>query len=52
MTWYNSFLGKSCAGKKCPHLGTTMIEQEGKLVCPLHKLQGCLKTLKIIEYAD
>ena len=50
MKWYNSFIGKSCKGKKCPHLGTTMFEVDGRLVCPLHKLQGCLTSEKIIEY--
>lgn len=52
MTWYNSMVGKSCKGKKCPHLGTTMLEVNGHLVCPLHKLQGCPSTEKIISYAD
>ena len=46
--WYNSMVGKSCAGKKCPHLGTVMHESDGKLICPLHNLHGCLKTEKII----
>jgi len=46
--WYNSMIGKSCAGKKCPHLGTTMHERDGKLVCPLHNLIGCIETEKII----
>lgn len=52
MKWYNSFIGKSCKGKKCPHLGTTMFEVDGRLVCPLHKLQGCLTSEKIIEYVE
>ena len=48
--WYETMIGKSCAGKKCPHLGTTMMEQDGRLVCPLHSLQGSLETNKIVEY--
>ena len=47
-TWYASFVGKSCKGKKCPHRGVPMIEYDGKLICPLHNLQGCKKTGKII----
>jgi hypothetical protein len=39
--WYDSMVGKSCAGKKCPHLGTTMREENGQLICPLHNLKGC-----------
>jgi len=39
--WYRTMIGKSCAGKKCPHLGTTMHESGGELVCPLHDLRGC-----------
>ena len=50
--WYNSMIGKSCKGKKCPHLGTEMVERDGRLICPIHKLQGCPSTLQIIEYAD
>ena len=37
-TWAKKMIGKSCKGKKCPHLGTTMMECEGRLVCPLHNL--------------
>lgn len=47
--WYKEQLGKPCAGRKCPHLGTHMLECNGRLVCPLHNLQGDLKTEKIIE---
>lgn len=47
--WYNSMIGKSCAGKRCPHLGTTMHERDGVLVCPLHNLNGDMKTEKIIH---
>ncbi len=48
--WYNSMIGKSCKGKKCPHYGTTMQERGGKLICPLHNLIGCPTTEKIIPY--
>lgn len=48
-TWYASMVGKSCKGKKCPHLGTMMKETNGVLVCPLHNLHGCVKTEKIIK---
>jgi hypothetical protein len=37
-TWAKKMIGKSCKGKKCPHLGTAMMECEGRLVCPLHNL--------------
>lgn len=36
--WYNEYLGQSCAGKKCPHWGNTMITVKGKTYCPLHGL--------------
>lgn len=36
--WVESMKGKSCKGKKCPHLGTKMFEENGVLVCPLHNL--------------
>lgn len=49
--WYKSMIGKSCAGKKCPHLGTIMIEQDGVLVCPLHNLKGCPQKEVIIKNA-
>jgi hypothetical protein len=39
--WYKTFVGRSCAGKKCPHLGHTMMQVGEKLVCPLHGLMGC-----------
>lgn len=38
--WYKTMAGKSCAGRRCPHLGTLMKPNEGKLVCPLHGLIG------------
>ena len=41
ITWYQKYVGKSCKGRKCPHLGTTMHLVGDKLVCPLHNLQGC-----------
>jgi len=47
--WYKSMIGKSCAGKRCPHYGATMIEVNGKLFCPLHNLHGNIKTMKIVE---
>ena len=46
--WYATFVGKSCKGKRCPHRGTTMLECNGKLVCPLHMLTGDKETEKII----
>lgn len=48
--WVNTMIGKSCAGKRCPHLGTTMKNRNGQLVCPLHNLIGDKKTNKIIGY--
>lgn len=49
--WYSSFVGKSCKGKKCPHLGQEMIEENGVLVCPLHNLKGCADKEIIISYS-
>jgi hypothetical protein len=46
--WYKSYAGRSCAGKKCPHLGTDMLEINGKLICPLHGLTADQDTLTII----
>jgi len=46
--WYLTMVGKSCKGKRCPHLGTVMHERDGKLVCPLHNLIGCPKKETII----
>ena len=41
-SFYDSYVGKSCKGKKCPHLGATMMDMgKGFLVCPLHNLHGC-----------
>ena len=50
--WYQTFFGKSCKGKKCPHLGTKMLEHDGKLICPLHNLTGCVDKEIIIERHD
>lgn len=46
--WYKSYIGKSCKGRKCPHLGTAMNLVDGKLVCPLHNLTGCAEKEVII----
>lgn len=48
--WYSSFVGKSCKGKKCPHLGQEMIEENGLLVCPLHNLKGCPEKEVIVPF--
>ena len=48
--WYNSYIGKSCKGKKCPHLGQVMIEHGDRYVCPLHNLVGSKATETIIPY--
>ena len=47
--WYDSMIGKSCKGKKCPHFGTHMQEKDGVLVCPLHNLHGSIETELIIK---
>lgn len=47
--FYTQYVGKSCKGKRCPHLGATMIDKGDRLVCPLHNLQGCKTNEKIIE---
>lgn len=47
--WYATMIGKSCKGKKCPHFGTTMIEREGYMVCPMHNLIGDIEK-EIIVY--
>lgn len=44
----DSYKGKSCAGKKCPHYGQHMHEVDGNLVCPLHGLIGDMETEIII----
>ena len=49
--WYKKQIGKSCKGKKCPHLGAIMHEIDGKLVCPLHNLQGDIEK-EIIVYPE
>lgn len=48
--WYESMIGKSCAGRKCPHLGTTMMKQGDRLVCPMHNLIGSVKKEVIIRH--
>ena len=46
--WVETMKGKSCEGKKCPHLGTKMFEEDGVLVCPLHNLISDKEQKKII----
>lgn len=41
--WYKTMIGKSCAGRRCPHRGTYMLERDGRLLCPLHNLQGSIE---------
>lgn len=48
-TWVDSMIGKSCKGKKCPHLGTEMLVRDGKLFCPLHNLVGNIEKEIIIK---
>jgi hypothetical protein len=48
--WYQTYLGKKCAGRKCPHFGTEMLERDGVLVCPMHHLTADPATLEIIEH--
>ena len=48
-TWYKSMIGKSCKGRRCPHFGTMMHERDGKLICPLHNLEGDIETELIIN---
>ena len=50
LNWYAGYIGQTCKEKRCPHLGTGMLEQDGKLVCPLHGLTADLKTLKVIQF--
>jgi len=50
--WYAGYIGQSCAGKKCPHLGMAMLEQGDRLVCPLHGLAGDLVKLTILDLTD
>jgi hypothetical protein len=47
--WYRGFVGQLCTGRKCPHLGTDMLEEDGKLVCPMHNLTADIQSLKIIK---
>lgn len=46
--WKKSMIGKSCAGRKCPHYGAVMTVIDGKLKCPMHGLVGDLKKEVII----
>lgn len=48
IAWEQSMVGKSCAGKRCPHYGTVMIDTGDKLVCPMHGLIGSKETETII----
>lgn len=48
--WYEGYVGKSCLGKKCPHLGQEMLDiGDGAWRCPLHGLHGDAKTEKIVN---
>lgn len=47
--WYKSFVGKKCEGMRCSHFGTTMLEKDGQLACPMHNLIADIQTLRIIE---
>ena len=47
--WYAAYMGSYCKGRKCPHLGTAMLEKDGVLVCPMHNLTADIPTLRIIE---
>jgi len=46
--WYDSFVGRKCEGKRCPHYGTEMVERDGQLICPLHKLTADPISLLVI----
>lgn len=50
--WYDSYVGRSCAGKRCPHFGTEMLEKDGMLVCPLHELKADLVTMVVVCRGD
>ena len=50
-TWYNSYVGIKCVGRKCPHFKIDMLEKDGMLVCPMHGLSANLETLKIVNYS-
>lgn len=49
MKWKRTMIGKSCKGRKCPHLGVHMHERDGVLYCPLHGLRGDIVKEVIIE---
>jgi len=44
--WYQRYIGQACNGRKCPHFGTTMLNLDNKLVCPMHGLMADASTLK------
>ncbi|UOE52599.1 hypothetical protein MTO98_16095 [Mucilaginibacter sp. SMC90] len=46
--WYASYIGKSCAGKRCPHFGTEMLDKDGRLVCPMHELTADPDTMRVV----
>ena len=46
--WYQSYIGRSCKGRRCPHMGQTMLENNGQLVCPLHGLTACIEKEVIV----
>lgn len=48
--WYKGYIGKECKGRRCPHFGTEMLEQDGRLVCPLHHLVADKATLKVVPF--
>lgn len=48
-SFVKKYIGKSCKGRKCPHWGVTMQETNGKLLCPMHGLRGCIEKEVIID---
>lgn len=50
--WYKQYIGSKCEGKRCPHLGATMIEGAKHLYCPLHDLHASKKTGKIVKHPN
>lgn len=50
--WYASYIGKSCAGKRCPHFGTEMLLKNGRLICPMHELTADPETLTVVARAS
>lgn len=49
LDWYQTFIGQRCKGKRCPHLGTEMLEANGLLVCPMHQLTADAGNFKIVS---